>query len=129
MPRTPRTAEQNRQHAARMREWRKANPEEAKRQGRARYRRNKRGARNTQLQIHFGITLPQYEALAAQQNHQCAICDATKAGGRGAWHVDHDHSTKKIRGLLCHHCNVGLGNFRDNVRVLLRAVDYLRRSK
>jgi len=39
--------------------------------------------------------------------------------------VDHNHNTNKVRGLLCNHCNRGLGHFRDNTETLLKAIDYL----
>ena len=39
--------------------------------------------------------------------------------------IDHDHSTGKLRGLLCHQCNVGLGNFKDSIYLLFKAMLYL----
>lgn len=39
--------------------------------------------------------------------------------------IDHNHQTGKVRGLLCHHCNVGLGHFKDNIELLNSALDYL----
>ena len=42
--------------------------------------------------------------------------------------VDHNHETNKIRGLLCHHCNIGLGNFRDSTTLLSVAIEYLERT-
>ena len=43
--------------------------------------------------------------------------------------IDHDHKTGKLRGLLCHQCNVGIGNFKDDVNILLTAILYLSRGK
>ena len=43
-------------------------------------------------------------------------------------HVDHDYGTGKVRGILCFNCNQGLGNFRDDMRSLIRAVNYLMRG-
>jgi hypothetical protein len=62
--------------------------------------------------------------MLATQNGCCAIClDAAGDGGAGL-NVDHDHDTGKVRGLLCHHCNIGLGHLRDQ-RVLAAAIAYL----
>lgn len=73
----------------------------------------------------YGITLKDFEALLAKQNHRCAICSATEPGGQGGWHVDHDHKSHAIRGLLCHTCNTGLGLLGDNLESLKRAEKYL----
>ena len=43
--------------------------------------------------------------------------------------IDHDHKTGKLRGLLCHQCNVGLGNFKDDVSILVNAMLYLLKAK
>jgi hypothetical protein len=42
--------------------------------------------------------------------------------------IDHDHKTGKLRGLLCHQCNVGIGNFKDDIDRMLNAILYLSRS-
>lgn len=71
-----------------------------------------------------GLTLAEYEAMLAKQRGGCAIC-----GQRDQWFnlaVDHCHSTKRIRGLLCSQCNRGLGLFRDNPDFLEKAAGYLR---
>lgn len=59
----------------------------------------------------------------------CGICGSAKVGCSkryGNFHVDHDHRTGRIRGLLCQGCNVGLGAFRDNPETLAKAIEYLR---
>jgi hypothetical protein len=92
----------------------------------------------------YGSTLAAYQTLLKQQKGRCAICKSKKPGiqrrGRKqktktiypsirnkleVWNVDHCHSTKKIRGLLCHHCNAGLGYFKDNPKLLLAAAKYI----
>lgn len=90
-----------------------------------RRKNNPRAVRSSRLKSAFGITLEQYEALAAVQKHKCAICDVPQVEQRKKMAVDHNHDTGKIRALLCHNCNVGLGNFKDNEQILTKAIQYL----
>ena len=60
-----------------------------------------------------------------EQGQVCAICKSPNAGGRGAFHADHDHDSSQPRGVLCHNCNVALGNFKDNLEILQSAIEYL----
>ena len=60
-----------------------------------------------------------------EQGQVCAICKSSNAGGRGAFHADHNHDSSQPRGVLCHNCNVALGNFKDNPELLQSAIDYL----
>jgi len=69
-----------------------------------------------------GVTQELLQQMLEQQNGSCAIC---KTAFQEPYHVDHDHLTGKIRGLLCRGCNVGLGCFKDNPVSLLCAVGYL----
>ncbi len=57
------------------------------------------------------------------QGGGCAICG--KRPGKVSLHVDHDHETGEVRGLLCVGCNNALGQFRDDLELLARASDYL----
>jgi hypothetical protein len=77
----------------------------------------------------YGITPEQFDKLIRLQNGKCAICDAPKPSGRGNWHIDHDHESGNIRGLLCHHCNLMLGNAKDDATRLRAAAEYLERHK
>lgn len=72
----------------------------------------------------YGITIEQRDAMFVGQGSVCAICVATETNGKG-WHVDHDHVTGKIRGILCHRCNLMLGNSKDDSTRLRAAADYL----
>lgn len=56
----------------------------------------------------------------------CGIC-GNEFGDKKSRCMDHDHNTKKIRGELCHGCNLGLGHFRDDARILLAAAVYAER--
>lgn len=73
----------------------------------------------------LGATIEQYEALMEHQGGVCAICKGPPSGKDDIYHVDHDHETGALRGLLCHYCNTSLGGFKDDVVALQRAIEYL----
>ena len=73
----------------------------------------------------YGITSAEWDTLFTKQGKKCAICRADEPGGKFAWHTDHCHDTKRVRGILCHNCNHGLGMFRDDVARLRTAINYL----
>jgi hypothetical protein len=80
---------------------------------------------NERLLTGYKLTPEQYEELQ-KQFPRCAICGAKRDGIRyGKLHVDHNHGTGEIRGLLCPNCNRGLGLFQDNPGILQMAIDYL----
>lgn len=101
---------------------RKCNKEKANN----RYKNYKDEHRNTQLKSDYNITLNEYVELLNKQNGKCAICDTSENNGKNMY-IDHDHTTGKIRGLLCHQCNFGLGHFKDNVELLKKAIKYLQK--
>jgi hypothetical protein len=83
------------------------------------------------LKRKFGITLDEYNVLLSKQKHRCAICKSFDVGRKDAkyFHVDHDHRTGKVRGLLCSKCNTALGLFNENVTLLKKAIKYLDNKK
>lgn len=76
------------------------------------------------LKKKYGITVKDKNDIFARQGNICAICKSNKTTGRG-WHIDHDHKTKKIRAILCHACNLLLGQAKDSKEVLREAIAYL----
>jgi len=72
----------------------------------------------------YGLSVEDYEKMAADQNGVCAICGQPERK-KSALSVDHDHETGEVRGLLCDACNRGLGAFRDDPERLGRAIAYL----
>jgi hypothetical protein len=80
-------------------------------------------AREGHLRRKFGITQADYDALLERQGGGCAICG--KPPGKISLHVDHDHETGEVRGLLCVGCNNALGQFHDDPALLDRAIDYV----
>lgn len=85
--------------------------------------------RDSQLKLKYGITAAEYDELLAAQDSRCAICGLPETNGRHAnmkLAVDHCHTTNTIRGLLCSDCNNGLGRFKDDPELLLRAAAYLK---
>lgn len=74
----------------------------------------------------YNITRLEYTQLYMFQRGACAICHEILTPSET--HVDHDHETGNVRGLLCRLCNAGLGFFKDNRSALRRAGEYLRKS-
>lgn len=87
----------------------------------------RRRQRSSNLKKHYGITQCQYDRLSESQSGKCRICGrADSVSGR--LHIDHDHQTGRIRGLLCGNCNVGIGVFGESVSLLKIAIEYLTSS-
>ncbi len=77
------------------------------------------------------ITIAEYKNLFELQKGVCAICGnietrKTIKGNTCKFTVDHNHNTDKVRGLLCHKCNVGIGLFKDDINSLKKAIKYLK---
>src|SRR6185295_2159188 len=74
------------------------------------------------LKARYGLSATQYEAMLREQNSRCVICQ--KIMNRP--HVDHNHKTNEVRGILCAPCNMYIGHIKENPEVLERAIDYLK---
>jgi len=100
----------------------KDNPEKAVKNAGVWAKSNPKKVKDKQLKWNYGISLKEYNNLAEQQNHKCAICDNSS---KIALAVDHCHITGVIRGLLCRECNRGLGLFKDSSNNLIKAAKYI----
>lgn len=97
------------------------------------YRDNPDKAKSQRLKK-YGLDLDGYNALRKKQKYCCAVCkkhEEDVSQGRAktpatALHVDHDHETGKVRGLLCTNCNIILGKCYDDKTILKRAMQYLK---
>lgn len=115
--------------SARHDEYRRKNLAKIAEKQRERYAKNPERYRFYDMKTHYGITKDQYDKMLAAQNGRCLICKTTDPQGRGkVFHVDHCHSSEKVRGLLCTNCNMGLGQFKHSVELLQLAISYLTES-
>jgi len=77
----------------------------------------------------YGVTIADRNKMYKEQNGCCAICGKHQTEFKNKLSIDHDHSTRKVRSLLCHRCNIGLGNFNDDIELLEKAIEYLNLHK
>jgi restriction endonuclease Mrr len=103
------TAEQKAKKCAQFKQWRKENDEYLFEQ---------------RLWKSYKLTRTQYDEFIVKQEDRCKIC-GKQFTGRASRHVDHNHKTGAVRGLLCNRCNLGIGNFDDDPATLLKAAAYL----
>jgi len=110
------------------------------------YKRNTEKYRSRAREYRHGITPEQYQKLFEEQKGNCALCGnpesvlVKRTGELLPLSIDHDHSCcpygknrrncgKCVRGLICSHCNKGLGYFKDSITNLEKAIEYLKRTK
>ncbi len=99
--------------------WIADNPEKRREQSR---RSNKKNWRKYRY-FRYGISLKTFDEMSNNQQGLCAICK--KPPKSGMLHVDHCHSTGKVRGLLCGPCNTAIGLFEEDLCALESAIKYL----
>lgn len=82
--------------------------------------------RNYKYKSNYGISLEDYNILFEAQEGRCKICLKHQTEIKGRLHVDHRHSDKKIRGLLCNKCNQALGLLDENLGTIKAMEEYLK---
>ena len=120
-------------HTKKTREWRlKLENREKEKQGQVIYRQKnkeliKKRNRIGRIKRTYGISIGEYNDIFKKQNKKCLICEIKLPNGFALnKHIDHDHKTGKVRGILCTKCNTILGMANDNEEILLSAVSYLK---
>ena len=123
------TDEQRAKMRAQNRYWHRRNRERSRERHRVWLRDNAERAKQKDLEWRvrtlYGLSIQQYRSLG----WTCFICGNVSGAGRRRLHIDHDHATGHVRGLLCSNCNTALGGFRDNQYLLKRALEYLVRCQ
>ena len=100
---------------AQNKKWMLANPE-----------KYSRAEKKCRLQKDYGITIEQWEQMEKEQNYVCAICKQPESKAQPL-SVDHNHSTGKIRALLCAYCNIVVEYVENSRRPLQEYVDYVKK--
>ena len=111
---------------ARAKRWQQANPERVNAYYRARRLEPevKRRERAGHLMRKYGMKIEQYDAMLEAQGGGCFICSRPPREDISL-HVDHDHSTGNVRGILCFRCNNALADFGEDPEILRKAASYL----
>jgi hypothetical protein len=115
-----RTPEQHEAYKEYQRQYRKKNAEKLKL-----YKRNRRVTWAWHIRANYGLTLNQYDELLIEQSGRCAICCCVTED----LFVDHDHSSGKVRGLLCVNCNFLIGHAGDDSITLELSIAYLKKNR
>jgi hypothetical protein len=102
------------------------NKEVCKQRAREWYHSNKDRSKDNAMLRKYGITLKQCESLKEKQEYCCALCGEHESANKQGLVVDHCHVSGNVRKLLCPPCNVGLGMFKDNPELLIKAADYIK---
>lgn len=107
--------------------WRINNLERSRKNSKSYQKRHPEQLLKWQLKK-YNLSLSEYNHMVFKQNNKCAICGNEAKGmqhKKDRLCVDHDKDTKKVRGLLCGHCNIGIGNLFHNTALLQKAIKYL----
>jgi hypothetical protein len=113
--------------AAVTRAWQKQNPERYRASKIAWQKQNPEKRREYFLRRSYGIGLDDYNTMMIKQENKCLICRREFVIGNKARSpvVDHCHNTGRVRGILCHNCNSGLGLLEDDLTLFSRAIAYI----
>lgn len=117
------------EHKKRDREYRRTSPVAKARQ--ARYSQTescKLTRKKAKIKNKYGMKWEEFVQLFNIQEGKCATCKDPLSLLKGSA-VDHSHETGRVRGILCHPCNRGLGSVRDDTRILKSMISYLESQK
>lgn len=119
-------------NAERQKEWREANPDQARALQNKSNRKRLADPEYVRLRAErlmlrkYGLTMADFDALLESQGGVCAICKGDRNGPGARFHVDHHHRSGEVRGLLCGRCNTAIGLLQDSPELAEAAATYLR---
>lgn len=73
----------------------------------------------------YGITEQEYSKMFLDQEGKCGICFSALIFRDRATHIDHNHETGIVRGLLCHNCNTAIGLLKEDTEIMKNAIKYM----
>lgn len=76
----------------------------------------------------YNITIEEYLQLIIDCDNKCIVCNTSFKDNTKNRHVDHDHATGKVRGILCGNCNIALGLLKDNPNTISNLLDYINKQ-
>ena len=77
----------------------------------------------------YKINYDIYNKMLIKQGNKCSICNLSFSDKKIKPHIDHNHTTGKVRGILCSKCNIGIGQLKENINILYNAIKYLEELK
>jgi len=89
--------------------------------------RSQKGGNLYDRTVRYGMSPEEYEELLEEQLNCCACCGSSNPQRKSGFVIDHDHNTGLVRGLLCHNCNIGIGQLGDSISGVTNALEYLRK--
>jgi hypothetical protein len=125
----PKTEEQLKIHREKNNLYYQNNKEKKAIYSKTRREKNTKSYRNTAYKYKYGISIDEYEELLLKQNNSCDICKISQDDLNYNLVVDHCHTTKLVRGLLCRNCNLALGYLKDNIETVSSTLSYLNKYK
>ena len=114
-------------HKRKIRQYRKEHKKEEKQYNKEYKEKHKEELKYHSIERIYGLSPEEYDAMLKAQHNRCAICRKPFVDAQHT-HIDHDHATGKVRGILCSNCNHMLGMAHDNPKILQEGIDYLKRS-
>lgn len=104
--------------------WALENPEKRRGSSNKYARADRRRARFSKIKSRYGITEGEFYTLLEKQNYECIGC--AQSFSEIVPHVDHNHETGRVRGLLCGPCNRGIGFMKENIQTMFNLIQYLK---
>lgn len=108
--------------------WRNKNRNKIREKNKIYREKNYDKCKQASLKFHYGATLEEFKLLYKKSKGMCKICGSVGGNTKHTClHIDHNHKTNKIRGLLCPNCNRAIGLFKENPNLLSKAIEYLKK--